>query len=516
MTSDSGHQPVEQTRTEIEHFLAAYPQAVLFEDGAELMDLSAAEWRLSVAYGKLLFEAWHDARSIVRRVEEVAYRDSGKLGLFVRKDFGRADAVLELRERGEAAPSRGDARAKLRREITAYLAQQFPGWQLERVTNRSDRERSFSSWYTRGLARRGRTAWAFAAMDAAESVAAADAALAYGLNWLDWLRENARDYTISGLKLFLPPAAIPATALRAAHLDSAAGLEIFAWPQAGPPEPVRLGDFANIETHAPPRRDAGAWIDRNRDLLVHWFGTSLGRLDAVADPAANALSFRVFGVEIARMEGQIAPRLLWGLEGNRRIYREEEREQFREFVARVLSERAASGRAEGEIYRLQPERWLESLLLRDLSKIDPGLVAGQAYPQVPAVSGAFRGIVDILGISREGILSVIELKLDEDVTLPLQGLDYWMRVNWLNERGQFHPAGYFTGTAISPLPPVLYLVSPAFRFHPSNERIIRYFRPFIEVIQVGLNQQWREGVKVLFRKTRNGAPQAQSRAGSGD
>lgn len=515
MTSDSVHDSLEQIKTEIERFVSACPNAILFEDGAELMDLSAAEWRLTVAHGKLLFEAWNGARSIVRRVEEVAYRDSGKLGLFVRKDLGRSASVLEMRERGAAAQSRGDARAILRSEITAYLTRQFPGWRLERVTNRSDRERSFSAWYTRGLARRGRTAWAFAAMDAAESPAAADAALAYGLNWLDWLRENARDYAVSGLKLFLPPPAIPVTALRAAQLDPATGLEIFAWPQIGPPEPVRAGEFANTETHLIPRRDAGAWIDRNRDLLVHWFGASLGRLDAVADPAANALSFRVFGLELARMEGQLAPRLLWGLEGNRRIYREEEREQFREFVERVLSERAAAGSSRGEIYRLQPERWLESLLLRDLSKIDPALLAG-AYPQVPAFSGAFRGVVDILGISREGRLAVIELKLDEDVTLPLQGLDYWIRVNWLNERGQFHPAGYFSNMAISPLPPVLYLVSPAFRFHPSNERIVRYFRPSIEVIEVGLNQQWREGVKVLFRKERNSAPHAVSQASGHD
>lgn len=503
MTSDASRNPLEPIRMEIEHFLSAYPNVSLFEDGAELMDLSAAEWRLSVAYGKLLFEAWSGERSIVRRVEEIAYQDSGKLGLFIRKDLGRAAGVLELHESGAATAFHGDTRATLRREIVAYLARQFPGWKVERVSNRSDRERSFSAWYTRGLVRRGQAAWAFAAMDSAESPAAADAALAYGLNWLDWLRENARDYVVSGLKLFLPEAAIPVTALRAAHLD-AGGLEIFAWPQDGPPEPVHLGEFANTETHLVPRRDAGAWIDRNRDLLVHWFGAALGRLDAVADPAGNALSFRVFGLELARMEGQLAPRLLWGLEGNRRTYREEEREEFRGFVERVLRERAAPGCPGGEIYRLQPERWLESLLLRDISKIDPGLVAGQAYPQVPAFSGSFRGVVDILGISREGRLAVIELKLDEDVTLPLQGLDYWIRVNWLNERGQFHPAGYFPGRDISPLPPVLYLVSPAFRFHPSNERIIRYFRQSIEVIAVGLNQQWREGVKVLFRKRRTG------------
>jgi len=33
------------------------------------------------------------------------------------------------------------------------------------------------------------------------------------------------------------------------------------------------------------------------------------------------------------------------------------------------------------------------------------------------------------------------LKVQEDINLPLQGLDYWLRVKWLQERGQFQPFG---------------------------------------------------------------------------
>ncbi|HEY6291766.1 MAG TPA: hypothetical protein VI455_09440 [Terriglobia bacterium] len=94
----------------------------------------------------------------------------------------------------------------------------------------------------------------------------------------------------------------------------------------------------------------------------------------------------------------------------------------------------------------------------------------------------------------------MELKLDEDPNLPLQGLDYWLRVKWLEDRDQFRECGYFPGLTPSSSPPVLYLVCPAFRFHSTTEHVLRYFDPSICVVKVGVNQRWREGVKILFRK----------------
>ncbi len=38
---------------------------------------------------------------------------------------------------------------------------------------------------------------------------------------------------------------------------------------------------------------------------------------------------------------------------------------------------------------------------------------------------------------------MIELKASEDVHLPLQALDYWMRVQWHVERREFQANGYF-------------------------------------------------------------------------
>ena len=56
---------------------------------------------------------------------------------------------------------------------------------------------------------------------------------------------------------------------------------------------------------------------------------------------------------------------------------------------------------------------------------------------------------------------MLELKADEDIHLPLQGLDYWARVQWHHLRGEFTANGYFAGKDLSPQPPLLLLIAPA-------------------------------------------------------
>ena len=38
------------------------------------------------------------------------------------------------------------------------------------------------------------------------------------------------------------------------------------------------------------------------------------------------------------------------------------------------------------------------------------------------------GVLDLLGVTRRGRLVVIELKASEDIQLPIQAVDYWLRV----------------------------------------------------------------------------------------
>ena len=116
-------------------------------------------------------------------------------------------------------------------------------------------------------------------------------------------------------------------------------------------------------------------------------------------------------------------------------------------------------------------------------------------------------MIDVLTATREGRLAVVELKADEDIHLPLQGLDYWARVAWHHERGEFQRFGYFDGRELSSEKPLLFLVAPALHVHPATDVLLRYISPEIEWEFAGIDERWREGVKVIFRKRAKGGIQ---------
>jgi len=118
---------------------------------------------------------------------------------------------------------------------------------------------------------------------------------------------------------------------------------------------------------------------------------------------------------------------------------------------------------------------------------------------VPAFLGGERGILDLLAVDRSGRLAVVVLKASPDLHLPLQALDYWIRVKWHLDRGEFETCGYFPGMALRPEPPRLLLVSPSLEFHPTTEAILRYFSQEIELERIGLGVEWRKGLEVMFR-----------------
>ena len=136
----------------------------------------------------------------------------------------------------------------------------------------------------------------------------------------------------------------------------------------------------------------------------------------------------------------------------------------------------------------------------DVSVIDEQLETESVDSQVPAFSAADRAMIDVLTLTRDGRLAVVELKTDEDIHLPLQGLDYWARVQWHHGRGEFLRFGYFGGRALSEDSPLLFLVAPALHVHPSTDIILRYISPEIEWGFVGIDERWREGARVVFRK----------------
>ena len=122
MPTPGERESLHQLRDEVELFIKSLRHPVVVEDEVELFDLSASEWRLTVEFGKLIFAAWNAARSVSRRVEDIAYRDAERLGLFARKAAGRETITLEFREAHHVRQPTDGAGARELPETTARPA----------------------------------------------------------------------------------------------------------------------------------------------------------------------------------------------------------------------------------------------------------------------------------------------------------------------------------------------------------------------------------------------------------
>jgi hypothetical protein len=151
------------------------------------------------------------------------------------------------------------------------------------------------------------------------------------------------------------------------------------------------------------------------------------------------------------------------------------------------------------LYRQFPEAWLESQARAEIETIDATLRSNPIYGQVPAFAGGERGVLDLLAVDHSGRLAVVELKASADLHLPMQALDYWIRVKWHLDRGEFGANGYFPGIGLRTDAPRLLLVSPALEFHPTTETILGFFTPEVEVERIGLAVEWRKGLRSVFR-----------------
>ena len=190
--------------------------------------------------------------------------------------------------------------------------------------------------------------------------------------------------------------------------------------------------------------------------------------------------------------------LFFGLSA-RRPAREHHAPEIVRLAEELDRTRQAGADRDHPLYRQYPEAWLESQARAQIETLDATLRRDPIYGQVPAFAGGERGIMDLLAVDYTGRLTVVELKASADLHLPLQALDYWVRVKWHLEARDFSANGYFPGIELRAEPPRLLLVSPSLDFHPSTETILSYFAPAIEVQRVGLAVEWRKGLQVMFR-----------------
>ncbi len=492
----------------LEHFLASAPDAVGVEDGEVLFDFSTAKYSIS-GEGKCILHLWSEERNTVRRVLDAEVKGR-TLRLNVMR-FGQArPTLLEIcadRDRRTGTLKRV-LRAQYQRLLQRVLLRDYRGFKVEHLSGSPDLEHSFSPVYTRAVLRSGQSAFAVLGVNAEETQSSVDAVLSFGILWMDYQRQQlAGRAHVEGLKLFLPPGRSEIVRQRVAHLSAdAAKWQLFELDERSEIcEPVDSADSGNVITRLTRAVDAQAARER--------FAASIARIHALAPAAeitiesASEIVFRLYGLEFARacltpVSGSFRndASILFGIGPAEYVLDENTDALFGELVQRITEQRRPGGSHTNLFYRLAPERWLETLITRDVRAIDERLDGRFVYSQVPAFTASDRAMLDVLTCTLDGRLAILELKADEDIHLPLQGLDYWARVCWHQQRGEFVRQGYFAGCEISGAPPLLFMVAPALRVHPATDVLLRYLSPQIDWTLVQVDERWRDGVRVVNKK----------------
>jgi hypothetical protein len=472
----------------IERFLQSSRQPALLEPGEPLLPLTSDNFSLTVRSSRLTLQAWDDSRNLVRRVTGVAHEARGRLELIVER-FARKEGRLFLVDL--ARPSSQDferrsERLVFRERFRQFLTRQFADWTLAEVSAEPNLESSLSPSYPRAFLRRGQSGWAAIA---APPESDTSGVLTFGLIWLDYLRHREKRLAIEGLAIYVPRGKERITSLRLLWLNpEIACYELLAYDEHDFAARLDPHDFGNVDTRVEICRRP-APLGALEGLLASPEVERVARHD-------GAVSLRVRGVEFARVSESGVHFGLAASAPGRRVSSARNRR-----LARDLAERrsAAADDREHPLYRQNPEAWLESQVRAQIEQIYAPLLPAPVYDQVPAFAGGDRGVLDLLAIERSGRLAVLELKATADLQLPLQALDYWLRVKWHLDREEFSPNGYFPGIALRPEPPRLFLVSPALEFHPATETILSYLSPSIDVERVGVGVEWRKGLQVMFR-----------------
>lgn len=435
----------------------------------------------------VLLEAWDEHRSLARRAVAVLGKRRGSLVLAVER-FGGRRGELTLADRAEPASApalqRG-SRAMLMEALRRWLARQFPGWQLRELSAGLDLENTLSPGCPRALLTLGRRRCAAIAAGRAHAAQA----LTQALLWLDYLqrRDGVESRTLA---LFLPRGAESSAVLCLPWLEVDATLFVF--DDDGVEERADLADAGNrvgelapwIDPPSPAAGEAAQW--------THELGLE-ENVEMIAT-APEQWSLRIHGLEFARCR---RGELLYGIPPRRKARRLEPVRRLARELARV---RCSPGPEPRHPWRLaRPEAWLESILRGHLERIDPMLLPAPVYSQVAAVEGVDRGIMDLLALRRDGRLTLIEVKAAADPGLPLQALEYWVRIARHAGCGEFSRRGYFRGLAVGSEPPRLVLAAPALEFHPCTETLLGFFRPGVEVERVGLGVEWQQNPRVVLR-----------------
>ena len=217
--------------------------------------------------------------------------------------------------------------------------------------------------------------------------------------------------------------------------------------------------------------------------------------------AKHGETLRFNGLPFARIREILGAERIWfGTEGkSKKELTAETLQEFAELTDNLREHRRADALDKRHaLYKSWAESWLESVLRRDVSRLDPNLILAPLYAQFRVSHKT--GALDLLALRTDGRLVVVELKTSADREQVFQAANYWRQIEQMRRHGQIERAKLFGDLKILDLPPLVYLVAPLMSFHHDFEVLAKTISPAIELWRFDLNEDWRRGINVARRE----------------
>jgi len=490
----------------IAELFASHAEWICAVNQNQAYSLHRNEIEITISNDRLMLSCWTEKGTRTWRLldwfwngEVLAFHGSRKMGA--------EQPLIELIPRTSASSITATIRAA--RQARCYRLGELacglePETRIERASLSPGVRRGQPGRYARILLRRKRYRIAVTASVIPTRAAAVDAFLSAALLWFHRMSERIRPPYIDQLWLIVSKEILNPTIHRVSLLRD--GLR----------QIVKLyvvdDEFSELEPReCPDRREL--WKKRVARFPPVPPASITPQTLAILDEAPDAIdvvharhgeTLRYFGLPFARVRLLMGTERVWfGIEGSHRRMLDDSSIDDWINLLNDLREHRSAGALDHRhaLYRNAAEAWLESLLRKDITKLDPGLIIAPLHAQFRTARGGKLGIrpIDMLALRQDGRLVVIELKVAEDREHVLQGADYWRRVEAHRRRGHISKAKLFGNRAIRDESPLVYLVAPTLRVHPSFATLARCIAADIEIYRFDINEDWRTGVRVMRR-----------------
>jgi hypothetical protein len=490
----------------LQQILQQHAEWLFVSSDGEAQSLRRSEIDISVSGNRLLLSCWTEKGTRAWRILDWQWNGATLL-LDASRRFGAERARLELVPRTSARAIAANIQAA-RQFRCERLAQLAGNWQakttIERCALSPGTRRGQPGRYARILLRWGGERVAVTGPVVESNPSSVDAFLSSALLWFTRTRDRARPPFIGQLWLIVSEEMAKPTCYRVALLRESLRnvIRIFVVDDdLNALTSLILTELHELWTRKLARFPPVPPATMSAQTLAI-LGEAREAIDVVHSRHGETL--RYFGLPFARVRSLLGVERVWfGIDSSRRrLLDEASWREWQDLLRDLREHRTPYTRDHRHaFYRTAAEAWLESLLRRDITRLDPGLIIAPLHAQFRTAQSGKLGIrpIDLLALRQDGRLVVIELKASEDREHVLQGADYWRRVEAHRRRGHIAKAKLFGDKRIKDEPPLVYLVAPTLRVHPAFQTLASCISTDIEIYRFDINEDWRSGVRVMRR-----------------